>query len=79
MTIQNFFYGAIYYSNLYYLPLYFQNVRLYSPIISAACTISFVIGQSFVSALSGLYVSRFKRYGYGDPFTPYFEGIERQC
>jgi MFS family permease len=63
ILIQNFFFGIVYYSHLYYLPIYYQNVRQYSPILSAALTIPFVAGQSLFSILSGQYVSRLKRYG----------------
>jgi hypothetical protein len=63
ILIQNFLFGIVYYSHLYYLPVYYQNVRLYSPILSASLTIPFVAGQSLFSVLSGQYVSRLKRYG----------------
>ena len=60
---QNLLFGIVYYSHLYYLPIYYQNVRQYSPLLSAALTIPFVAGQSVFSILSGQYVSRTKRYG----------------
>jgi MFS family permease len=63
ILIQNFLFGIVYYSHLYYLPIYYQNVRQYSPVLSAALTIPFVAGQSVFSILSGQYVSRIKRYG----------------
>lgn len=63
ILIQNFLFGIVYYSNLYYLPIYYQNVRQYSPLLSAALTIPFVVGQSIFSILSGQYISRRKRYG----------------
>jgi hypothetical protein len=63
ILIQNFLFGIVYYSHLYYLPIYYQNVRQYSPILSAALTIPFVAGQSLLSILSGQYVSRMKQYG----------------
>lgn len=63
ILVQNLLYGIVYYSHLYYLPIYYQNVRGYSPLLSAALTIPFVAGQSIFSILSGQYISRTKRYG----------------
>lgn len=60
---QNFLFGIVYYSHLYYLPIYYQNVRQYSPLMSAALTIPFVATQSSFSIVSGQYISRTKRYG----------------
>lgn len=60
---QNFLFGIVYYSHLYYLPIYYQNARQFPPLLSAALTIPFVAGQSTFSILSGQYVSRTKRYG----------------
>lgn len=61
--VQNLLFGIVYYSHLYYLPTYYQNVGQYSPLLSAALTIPFVAGQSTSSILSGQYISRTKRYG----------------
>ncbi|KAF2436633.1 putative MFS transporter [Tothia fuscella] len=63
ILFQNFFFGMVFYCYLYYLPLYFQNVRLYSPIRSATLTLPLVLTQSIASILSGQYISHFKRYG----------------
>lgn len=63
ILVQNLLFGIVYYSYLYYLPIYYQNVRQYSPLLSAVLTIPFVAGQSIFSILSGQYVSRTKRYG----------------
>lgn len=63
IIIQNFLFGIVYYSHLYYLPLYYQNARQFSPLLSAVLTIPFVASQSCFSILSGQYVSRLKRYG----------------
>ena len=60
---QNFLFGIVYYSHLYYLPIYYQNARQYSPLMSAALTIPFVATQSSFSIVSGQYISRTKRYG----------------
>ncbi|EXJ62462.1 hypothetical protein A1O7_02899 [Cladophialophora yegresii CBS 114405] len=60
---QNFFFGMVYYSNLYYIPLYIQNVRGWDATISAAFLIVINVPQSIVSTLSGIFISRYKRYG----------------
>lgn len=60
---QNFLFGIVYQSSLYYLPIYFQNIRLFSPTESAALLVPFVAVQSIFSVLSGQYISRMKRYG----------------
>ena len=53
----------VFYGYLYYLPLYYQNVRRYSPVKSAYLTIPLVVTQSIASICSGQYISRRKRYG----------------
>ncbi|TKA25586.1 hypothetical protein B0A50_05447 [Salinomyces thailandicus] len=63
MLAQSFLLGACYYSYLYFLPLYYQNVRGRSPLIAACLQLPLVVAQSSVSTLSGLYMSRFNRYG----------------
>ncbi|KAL1849173.1 hypothetical protein Daus18300_013329 [Diaporthe australafricana] len=63
ILLQNFLFGYVYYSELYYLPIYFQNVRRVSPIVSAALLTPLVIAQMIFSVGSGFYISRFSRYG----------------
>ncbi|KNG86003.1 hypothetical protein ANOM_005787 [Aspergillus nomiae NRRL 13137] len=63
LFVQSFLLGAVYQSNLYYLPLYYQNARGWSPILSAALTTPMVACQSLASICSGQYISRRKRYG----------------
>jgi hypothetical protein len=46
ILFQNFFFGIVFYCYLYYLPLYYQNVRRYSPIRSATLTLPLVLTQS---------------------------------
>ncbi|KAF2718544.1 putative major facilitator superfamily transporter [Polychaeton citri CBS 116435] len=62
MLAQSFLLGASYYSYLYFLPLYFQNVKGLSPIVSAALLLPLVVPQSCSSVLAGLYMSKFNRY-----------------
>ncbi|KAH8653488.1 major facilitator superfamily domain-containing protein [Xylariales sp. PMI_506] len=63
LLVQSFLFGAVYQSYLYYLPLYFQNVRQYSVVVSAAFTACMVCIQAICSILAGQYISRMKRYG----------------
>jgi len=63
MLLQSFLLGACYYSYLYYLPLYYQNVRGYSVLKSALLLLPLVGPQSLFSIMSGLYMSRMNRYG----------------
>ncbi|KAL4814296.1 major facilitator superfamily domain-containing protein [Aspergillus spinulosporus] len=63
LFLQSFLLGAVYQAYLYYLPLYYQNARGWSPIVSAALTSPLVACQSISSVLSGQYISRCKRYG----------------
>jgi MFS family permease len=63
ILIQNLLFGIVYYSHLYYLPIYYENARQFSPLLSAILTIPFVASQSVFSILSGQYISRTKRYG----------------
>ncbi|KAL4919275.1 major facilitator superfamily domain-containing protein [Aspergillus aurantiobrunneus] len=63
LFLQSFLLGAVYQAYLYYLPLYYQNARGWSPIVSAALTAPMVACQSVSSVLSGQYISRCKRYG----------------
>ncbi|THC92356.1 hypothetical protein EYZ11_008172 [Aspergillus tanneri] len=63
LFLQSFLLGAVYQSYLYYLPLYYQNAREWSPLVSAAFTAPMVVCQSLASILSGQYISRRRRYG----------------
>jgi MFS family permease len=63
MLLQNLFFGIVYYSQLYYLPLFFQNARQMSVILSAALVLPITCAQMVASILSGQYISRRERYG----------------
>lgn len=62
MLAQSFLFGASYFAYLYYLPLYFQNVKGLSPLMSAVVFLSLVIPQSAASVVAGFYMSKFNRY-----------------
>lgn len=61
--VQNFFFGLVFYTYIYILPLYFQNVRQFSALRSAVLTVPLVLTQAFASILAGQYISRTQRYG----------------
>jgi MFS family permease len=63
MLLQNLFFGIVYYSQLYYLPLFFQNARRMSPLLSAALVLPLTCAQMIASIISGQYISRTERYG----------------
>ena len=63
MLAQNFLFGAVYQSYLYYVPLYLQNAHGYTPLVSAAVCAALVGMQTLASVLSGQYISHVKRYG----------------
>lgn len=62
MLAQSFLFGGSYFAYLYYLPLYFQNVKGLSPLMSAVLFLSLVVPQSAASVVAGLYMSKFNRY-----------------
>ncbi|RAO70616.1 uncharacterized protein BHQ10_006628 [Talaromyces amestolkiae] len=63
LLLQSFLLGWVYQSYLYYLPQYYQNIRGYSVIVSAALSIPLVFMQSVGSVVSGQYISRRHHYG----------------
>ena len=63
MLLQHFLFGFVYYSQIYYLPLFFQNARRMSPILSAALALPIPCAQMIASIISGQYISRMGRYG----------------
>ena len=62
MLAQSFLLGTAYYSYIYFLPLYFQNVRGKSALLSAALQLPLVVAQSTISTMAGFYMSWFNRY-----------------
>lgn len=64
ILVQNLLFGMVYYSNLYFLPLYFELCRSWSPTLSACLNLPLVLGQAIASTLSGQLISRTGRYGF---------------
>ena len=63
MLVHNLLFGIVYDSQLYYLPLFFQNAHRLSPLTSAALLLPMTGAQMAASILSGQCVSRRERYG----------------
>lgn len=54
--------GVAYWSNLFYVPLYLQNVRHYNPIISGVIILPMVMSHGVGSLVSGQIISRTGHY-----------------
>ena len=63
MFLQNLLLGIVWYSELYFIPIYYQCARGFSIITSAALLVPLVVSLSVASASSGQYISRMNRYG----------------
>ncbi|GFF50330.1 hypothetical protein IFM46972_09019 [Aspergillus udagawae] len=54
--------GWVFWANLFYIPLYFQNVRGWSPATAGSLILPMVIAHGATSALSGILVAATGRY-----------------
>ncbi|KAE8388197.1 major facilitator superfamily domain-containing protein [Aspergillus alliaceus] len=63
ILLQNFFFRYCYYAELYFLPIHFENVRGMTPLGAAALLTPMVVAQMIFFVGSGLYITRFSRYG----------------
>ncbi|KAK9325658.1 major facilitator superfamily domain-containing protein [Lipomyces orientalis] len=63
MYVQILLSGCTYYAQLNFLPGYYQNVRGYSNITSAALTIPLVLAQALTSVNAGVFMTKTGRYG----------------
>jgi len=63
MLAQNLLFGIVYYSQLYYLPLFFQNAHQLTPLISAVLLLPLTGTQMVASITAGRYISWRERYG----------------
>lgn len=62
LYLQTFLIGLAYFGNFFYLPIYFQSVRRYSPLVSGALILPVIITSSFTSIASGQYMNRVGSY-----------------
>jgi MFS family permease len=61
MFTHNFITGIVYYSDLYFLPLYFQIVMGHSPLISGVLILPLILGFSVASSTAGFMLSHLGR------------------
>lgn len=62
LYLQSFLTGLAYFGNFFYLPIYFQSILRYSPLVSGALILPIVIATSFASIASGRYMMRVGSY-----------------
>ncbi|CAI0645617.1 unnamed protein product [Colletotrichum noveboracense] len=62
MYVQSALYGCVWQVNLYFLPIYFQEVRGYSPLRSASLTLLLLLIHSAAGVASGPIMSKSARY-----------------
>ncbi|WVW84312.1 hypothetical protein I302_106346 [Kwoniella bestiolae CBS 10118] len=56
LLLQTWLVGIVYYGGIYFVPLYLQNVKGDSPILSAALLLPLVLGQVLTTTISGFVV-----------------------
>lgn len=62
LYLQSFLTGLAYFGNFFYLPIYFQSILRFSPLVSGALILPIIITTSFGSIASGQYMSRVGSY-----------------
>jgi MFS family permease len=62
LYLQSFLTGLAYFGNFFYLPIYFQSILRYSPLVSGALILPVIITTSFASIASGQYMARIGSY-----------------
>ncbi|GFF53934.1 hypothetical protein IFM51744_08234 [Aspergillus udagawae] len=62
LLTMNVIIGWVFWANLFYIPLYFQNVRGWSPATAGSLILPMVIAHGATSALSGILVAATGRY-----------------
>ena len=54
--------GWVFWGNLFYIPLYFQNVRGWSPVLAGSLILPMVIAHGVATGLGGILMSLTGRY-----------------
>jgi len=62
LYLQSFLTGLAYFGNFFYLPIYFQSILRFSPLVSGALILPVVITTSIASIASGQYMTRIGSY-----------------
>ncbi|KAJ9154906.1 Major facilitator superfamily [Pleurostoma richardsiae] len=63
LYVQSALYDLVWQVDLYFLPVYFQDVRGYSPLQSAALVLPLLLVQSLAGLISGPLMTKMSRYG----------------
>lgn len=61
LILSGFLHDFVWQTTQYFIPLYFQTVRGYSPLESATLIVSFLIAQGLAGAASGPVMARYAR------------------
>lgn len=62
LYLQSFLTGLSYFGNFFYLPIYFQSILRYSPLVSGALILPVIITTSITSIASGQWMARMGSY-----------------
>lgn len=62
LYLQSFLTGLAYFGNFFYLPIYFQSILRYTPLVSGALILPVVITSSIASIACGQYMARIGSY-----------------
>lgn len=62
LYLQSFLTGLAYFGNLFYLPIYFQSILRYSPLVAGALILPIIMATSFGSIACGMYMARVGSY-----------------
>jgi MFS family permease len=62
LYLQSLLTGLAYFGNFFYLPIYFQSILRYSPLVSGALILPIVISTSLASIACGQYMTRVGSY-----------------
>ncbi|WWC68285.1 uncharacterized protein I206_102208 [Kwoniella pini CBS 10737] len=62
ISVQSFFIGMIYFGNLFYVPIFFQYVKGYTPLVSGAFVLAYTIPQAFWGIGAGFYITKTNHY-----------------
>jgi MFS family permease len=62
LLVQNLIFGYVFWSNLFYMPIYLENVRGFSATMAGAIIVPMVGSQGIGSIISGLIISRTGHY-----------------
>lgn len=59
---QSFLVGAIYYGNIFYVPMFFQYIMGYSALKTGILTLAYALPQSLYGIISGFIISKTNAY-----------------